>query len=68
MKLVGDNAYEVDLPVRYGNHDVFNISKLNRYFPDESFPGRTPPKQTAEMTLTSRPKYVIHDILARKML
>jgi hypothetical protein len=49
-KLVGDNAYEVDLPVCYGVHNVFNISKLKRYFPDESFPGRTPPKLPENMT------------------
>jgi hypothetical protein len=42
-KLVGDNAYEFDLPVRYGINNVFNISKLKRYFSDESFPGWAPP-------------------------
>ncbi len=67
-KLVGDNAYEVDLPVRYGVHIIFNISRLKRYFPDESFPGQTPPKPPADMTHASGPEYVIHDILARRRL
>jgi hypothetical protein len=67
-KLVGDNAYEVDLPVRYGVHNVFNISKLKRYYPDESFPGRTPPKPPVDMSHASGPEYVIHDILARRRL
>jgi hypothetical protein len=67
-KLVGDNAYEVDLPVRYGVHNVFNISKLKRYFLDESFPGRTSAKPTVDMTHAAGPKYVIHDIVARRRL
>ena len=67
-KLVGDNAFEVDLPVRYGVHNVFNITKLKRYYPDESFPGRTPPKPPVDMSHASGPEYVIHDILARKRL
>jgi hypothetical protein len=67
-KLVGDNAYEVDLPVRYGAHNVFNISKLKHYFPDESFPGRTQNKSPVDMTHASGPEYVIHDILARRRI
>jgi hypothetical protein len=62
-KLVGDNAFEVDLLFNYGVHKVFNISKLKRYFRDESFPGRTPPNPPADMTHASGPEYVIHDIL-----
>jgi hypothetical protein len=49
-KLLGDNAYEVNLPFRYGVYYVLNISKFKRNFPDESLPGQTPPKPPQDMT------------------
>ena len=35
LKKVGDNAYQVELPGKYGVHATFNIGDLSPYIPDE---------------------------------
>jgi Chromo (CHRromatin Organisation MOdifier) domain len=60
-KLVGEHAYELNLPARWKVHDVFQASRLERYRSDGSV--QTPPP--AEM-LEGKDEYEVEQILYQR--
>ena len=66
IKVINDNAYRLEIPIQFGVHNVFNITKLKRLNLNNSFPHRAPLKPSPDNTRHTGPETVIHKILARK--
>lgn len=69
-RVVGNNAYELDLPIQLQIHPVINISRLKVYrdgmeaFPSRPLPSSRPPPEVVEADGTSL--WEVESILARR--
>jgi hypothetical protein len=69
LKVVGPNAYELDLPPSWRIHPVQNISKLRVYEdPTVHFPSRSPapPPPLAPFADSSEPRWELDSLLGKR--